>query len=81
MELSLICLRNIVWKILDFYKALQEEAKNLLTNWLEYLIKQKCKKKAKKVEDEELLEGETGAVDGEGAVGGDGSDAAAGDDS
>lgn len=41
----------------------------------------KRKKKAKKVEDEELLEGETGAVDGEGAVGGDGSDAAAGNES
>ena len=39
----------------------------------------KRKKKAKKVDEDELLEGETGAVDGEGAVGDDGSEAAAGD--
>ena len=41
----------------------------------------KRKKKAKKVDEDELLEGETGAVDGEGAVADDGSEAAADNES
>ena len=41
----------------------------------------KRKKKAKKLEEDELLEGETGAVDGEGAGADDGAEAAADNES
>ena len=41
----------------------------------------KRKKKAKKIDEDELLEGETGAVDGDGAVVDDGSEAAADNES